>query len=105
MNIYSLVLFVASLAVAGNAQAENGETLAKKYNCMMCHAVATKSAGPAFKDIAEKYKADQDAQTKMEVKVRHGGGGVWGKMQMPATAQSASDEDIRAIVKWVLSLK
>ncbi len=105
MNIYSLALFAASLAVAGNAQAETGEALAKKHNCMLCHAVAAKSAGPAFKDIAAKNVENKDAQAKLEIKVRRGSIGVWGKMAMPPTAQSASDEDIRVIVQWMLSLK
>lgn len=105
MNIHNLVILAAGLVVTGNALAENGETLAKKHNCMMCHAVATKSTGPAFKDIAAKYKTDKDAQAKLEMKVRSGGAGAWGEMPMPATAKSVSDGDIRTIVQWALSLK
>ena len=105
MNIHRLIILAASMAVAGNAQAENGEVLAKKYNCMMCHAVAIQSAGPAFKDIAAKNSENKDAQAKLEIKVRRGSVGVWGKKPMPPTAQSVSDEDIRVIVQWMLSLK
>ena len=105
MNTHSLAILAVGLVVAGNALAEDGEALAKKYNCMMCHAITTKSTGPAFKDIAAKYRAGKDAQARLEMKVRNGGAGVWGKMPMPATAKSVSDEDIRAIVQWALSLK
>ena len=104
MSTYSLAILAVGLVVAGNALAEDGEALAKKYNCMMCHAITSKSAGPAFKDIAEKYRTVKDAQTRLEIKVRNGGSGVWGKMPMPATSKSASDEEIRAIVQWTLSL-
>ena len=105
MNIYSLVILAAGLVVAGNAQAENGEALARTYNCMMCHAVATKSTGPSVKDIAAKYRADKGAQAMLEIKVRRGGAGAWGKIPMPATARSVSDEEIKAIVQWMLLLK
>lgn len=105
MNIHPVVILAASLVAAGNALAEDGAALAKKYNCTMCHAVSTKSTGPAFKDIAAKYRADKDAQAKMEMKVRSGGAGAWGKMPMPATPKSVSDGDIKTIVQWTLSLK
>lgn len=105
MGIYSLGILATGLVVAGNALAENGEALARKYNCMMCHAVAAKSTGPAFKDIAGKYKTDKGAQARLEMKVRSGGAGAWGRMPMPATAKSVSDGDISAIVQWTLSLK
>lgn len=105
MKIYRLIILAAVLVVTGNALADNGEALAKKHNCTMCHAVASKSLGPSFMDIAEKYKAGKDAQAQLELKVRSGGAGVWGKRPMPNTDKSVSDDDIRAIVKWTLSLK
>ena len=105
MSVRYLVLLAAGLAFAGNAFAESGEDLAKKSNCLTCHAVDKKTLGPSFKEVAAKYKDDKGAQAALEKKVRNGGGGVWGKMPMPATAKSVSDDDIRGIVRWVLSLK
>ncbi len=105
MNVRYLVILAAALAVAGNALAGDGAMLAQSNNCLTCHAVDTKKLGPAFKDVAAKYKDDKSAQAMLEKKVRNGGGGNWGKMPMPATAQSVSDADIKNIVQWVLSLK
>lgn len=105
MSIRYLVMLAAGMVMAGNTLAEEGEELAKKNNCMACHSVSSKSMGPAFKDVAAKYKDDKSAQATLEKKVRSGGTGAWGKMPMPATANSVSDNDIRSIVKWVLSLK
>ena len=105
MNIHSLVILAAGLVVAGNALAEDGAALAKKHNCMMCHVISTNSTGPAFKNIAAKYKTDRDAQARLEMKVRSGGAGSWGKMPMPVTSKSVSDGDIKVIVQWILSLK
>ena len=105
MNIHSLVILAAGLLLSGNALAEDGAALAKTHNCMMCHAVSANSTGPAFKNIAAKYKADKDVQAKLEMKVRSGGAGSWGKMPMPVTAKSVSDGDIKLMVQWILSLK
>lgn len=105
MYIRSVLVLAASLVIAGNAIAGDGEALAKKSNCTNCHAVDKKGLGPAFKEIAAKYKDDKGAQDALEKKVRSGGGGVWGKMPMPPTTKSVSDDDIKGIVQWVLSLK
>lgn len=105
MNIRYLVMLAAGLLVAGNALAEDGAALAKKSNCTTCHAVDQTRVGPAFKEVAAKYRNDKGAQATLEKKVRSGGSGSWGKMPMPATAMSVSDDDIKNIVRWVLSLK
>jgi cytochrome c len=105
MNIRYLLMLAAGLALASNAFAGDGEALMKKSNCTTCHSVDKKGLGPSFKDIAAKYKDDKGGQDTLEKKVRSGGSGAWGKMPMPATAKSVSDDDIKSIVQWVLSLK
>jgi cytochrome c len=97
-------LFVSAglLASAGNALAQ--EALAKKYNCLTCHAVDKKVIGPSYKDVAAKYKGDAGAEAKLIAKVKNGGAGNWGQIPMPPNA-SVPDADIKALVTWVLSLK
>lgn len=81
------------------------EVLARKSKCTSCHAVHKRMIGPAFKDVAAKYKGDKDAQTRLESKVRTGGSGSFGYLPMPAASKDVSDEDIKMIVQWVLSLE
>jgi cytochrome c len=97
-------LFVSAglLVSAGNALAQ--EALAKKYNCLACHAVDKKVVGPAYKDVAAKYKGDAGAEARLVAKVKNGGSGVWGPIPMPPNS-SVPDADVKALVKWVLSLK
>jgi cytochrome c len=97
-------LFVSAglLASAGNALAS--EALAKKYNCLACHAVDKKVIGPAYKDVAAKYKGDAGAEAKLISKVKNGGSGTWGQIPMPPNS-SVPDADIKTLVKWVLSTK
>ncbi|MBI5658070.1 MAG: c-type cytochrome [Nitrosomonadales bacterium] len=104
MGIRYLVVLATGL-LAGNAFAGDGQGLAGKANCLTCHAVDQKALGPSFREVSAKYKSDKTAQSALEKKVRNGGAGTWGKMPMPATANSTSDEDIKNIVQWILSLK
>ncbi|MCZ6797305.1 MAG: cytochrome C biogenesis protein CcsA, partial [Gammaproteobacteria bacterium] len=37
------------------------EALARSKNCLACHGIDNKIVGPAFKDVAAKYKGDASA--------------------------------------------
>jgi cytochrome c len=91
---------VAGLAIAAPAKAD--EALAKKHNCLACHQVDKKTVGPAYKDIAKKYKG-QNVAAQLESKVKKGGQGVWGPVPMPPNA-AVPDADIKKLVDWILKL-
>ncbi|HQT81115.1 MAG: hypothetical protein B7Z60_02905 [Ferrovum sp. 37-45-19] len=93
-----------TLATLSTYAAEKGETLAAQNGCLSCHAVDHKILGPAYKDVAKKYQGVAGIEDKLFQKVRHGGGGVWGAMAMPAQTK-VSDADLHTILKWVLSRK
>jgi cytochrome c len=88
-------------AVLDNAAAE---ALMKKDNCAVCHAVDKKVVGPAYVDVAAKYRGDKDAVAKLSKKVKEGSSGVWGPIPMPPNS-TTSDADIKELVTWILSLK
>jgi cytochrome c len=100
------VLFAAATLMVGVATtpAQANEELAKKYACFSCHSVDKKLVGPSYKEVAAKYRNDKTAEAKLVEKVKKGGAGVWGQTPMPPNA-SVPDADVRALVKWVLSLK
>jgi cytochrome c len=92
----------ALLAMSGVASAD--QALAQKNACMSCHGVDKKIVGPAFKEVAAKYKGDAGAQANLVEKVKKGGKGVWGQVPMPPSPQ-VKDEDANKIIAWILSLK
>jgi len=92
----------ALLAMSGVASAD--QALAQKNACMSCHGVDKKIVGPAFKEVAAKYKGDAGAQANLVEKVKTGGKGVWGQVPMPPSPQ-VKPEDASKIIDWVLSLK
>ena len=95
-------MLVAAQANAVDAKA--AEALAQKSGCLACHSIDKKVLGPAYKDVAAKYKGDKTAEAKLVAKVKAGGSGVWGPMPMPPNSPQVKDADITAIVQWILSL-
>lgn len=97
-------LFALVAAVSVTAPAFADQALATSKNCMACHAVDKKLVGPAFKDVAAKYKGDKSAVDKLAAKVIKGGAGAWGPVPMPANPQ-VNDAEAHKLVAWVLSQK
>jgi cytochrome c len=95
-------MLVAAQANAVDAKA--AEALAQKSGCLACHSIDKKVLGPAYKDVAAKYKGDKTAEAKLVAKVKAGGSGVWGPMPMPANSPQVKDADITTVVQWVLAM-
>lgn len=102
MKLAGTCIALAALGVALPAGAN--EELAKKHNCLACHTVDKKMVGPAYKDVAAKYRGDKQAAAKLAAKVKKGSQGVWGNVPMPPNT-AVPDADVNALVKWILSQK
>lgn len=97
MKTMLLVLVAAgSMVMAGAANAQAGADLAKAKGCLGCHAVAEKKVGPAYKDVAAKYKGNKDAEAALIAKLKDGKG----HMKI-----AASDAELKTLVQWALSAK
>jgi cytochrome c len=83
----------------------DGRALAQKSGCFTCHRIDKKVIGPAWNDIAAKYRGQKDAEARLIAKVAEGGSGVWGSMPMPPNAPRINDSDIKTLVRFILSLK
>lgn len=96
----ALIVVLAALAAS---PAFASEDLAKKKNCLACHAVDKKLVGPAYKDVAAKYKGQKDAVAKLAEKIQKGGVGSWGQVPMPPNA--VTPDEAKALATWVLAAK
>jgi cytochrome c len=107
MKRHGIALAVVLFA-AGNAHAalDNAaaQALMQRDGCAACHAIDKNVVGPAYQDVAAKYRGDKDALAKLSNKVKRGGSGVWGSIPMPPNTQ-VSDADIKNLVDWILTLK
>lgn len=103
-SIVISMIAAAGLMVAGSAMAADMPDLAKKHGCIACHQIEGKKIGPAWTDIAKKYKGDAGAEAKLEGKVAKGGAGVWGTMPMPPNAPKVPATDIKTLVQFIMGL-
>ncbi len=101
-TVFAIALSATAVFAAAPAFADLA--LATSKNCMACHAVDKKVVGPAYKDVAAKYKGDKTAADKLAAKVMKGGSGSWGAIPMPANPQ-VSEAEAKKLVAWVLSQK
>ena len=76
--------------------------LATAKGCTACHAVDKKLVGPAYKDVAKKYKAEKDGAATMAASVLKGSQGKWGPIPMPPN--KVSDDEAKKLVAWILTL-
>jgi len=115
MNTRHLILSViAAAATVISAQApaamgkDAGLALAQQSGCLACHSIDKKVVGPAWQDVAARYKGNAAARADLIAKVKAGGKGNWtavtGGVPMPPYSPRVSDENITALVDFVLSL-
>ncbi len=104
MKFLPSMLTAIALTAAASAPAMASLELAQKKACLACHSVDNKIVGPAFKDVAKKYRGQKGIEAKLAEKVIKGGKGAWGEVAMPANTQ-VNEAEAKQLVAWVLSLK
>jgi len=91
-----------TLALASAGAWAGVEDAMTKAGCMACHTKDKKLVGPAFKEIAAKYKGQDVVATLMQ-KVRTGGKGNFGPIPMaPNPPEKINDADLKAAVELIL---
>ena len=89
-------------SVDASTQFAVAQVLMSKSDCKVCHQPNTKSVGPSFADVSNKYKGENGALDKLVKKVLNGGSGVWGEVAMAAhPALPVADAEV--IVKYILN--
>jgi cytochrome c len=94
LRTMQLAAMIAGTIVAGAVFAQSGADVVKSKGCLNCHAVDQKKMGPAYKDVAAKYKGDTSAADTLASKLKDGKG---------HPKISASDAEIKAAIGYVLS--
>lgn len=97
------VPLAAWLLASGTALAQDPQALLQKHSCTICHAQSEAGAGPAFADIAEKYKGHANAAAVLRGEIRQGirGGGPWHMPPHPEITEREAD----AMARYILAVK
>ncbi len=99
-NILILV-FVSAFLISFQVSAD--QATAMSSGCLACHKADGKLIGPSFKEIAGKYAGQPGIVDNLATKVKAGGKGVWGDVEMPASP--APLDDVKKVIAWMLTHK
>ena len=89
MRSLRFALGAAAAIAAGVVLAQSGPEVVKAKGCTTCHAVDQKKVGPAFKDVAAKYKGDGAAAGNLAAKLKEAKDAYW-TTQVEIQAKAAS---------------
>jgi cytochrome c len=96
----AIPVIIAALALGATAAyADAGADMLKAKGCLGCHDMDKKKVGPAYKDVAKKHAGDAGASAKIADELKAG------KAKGHPIAVKGSDEEIKQMVDYVLSLK
>ena len=107
-------LLVSLLAAVGLAAGSTGtfagvdgaaaEALMKDNKCTKCHAPAKKKKGPSLKAIAEKYKGDANAESKLLKHITTGPKvKIDGEEEQHDMLDSKDPKQLKNLVNWILA--
>ncbi len=115
MKAHWIALPAAALLILSAGPASTDEhdedraALAEQSGCFDCHSVDEKVVGPAYRDVAARYRDDEGARATLIEKVKKGGKGNWTEVTdgvlMPPHWGRLTPEEIESLVDWVLSLE
>ena len=110
--IHVSLLIAAGVLSSGASLAD--EALAKAKGCLACHTVDKKLIGPTYKEVAQKYAGQKDAEATLTATIVKGtpvpAGVGWQKQGkatlpfMPPNTTVKPDEAAK-LAKWILGLK
>lgn len=80
----------------------DAKTLLQNNACLSCHAIDTKVVGPAYHEVAVRYRHDQHALETIMAHIKSGGSGKWGNVPMPPFP-TLTDVELKALAEFVLA--
>ena len=105
---WGLALWLCAVATPGWAfDPDAAERLLKDNKCVKCHAVDRKKDGPAYRDVAAKFRGESDAQTKL---IHHFTAGEMvkfadGHSERHKKARVDDPAELKNLAEWILSLE
>ena len=98
-------MFVAASLIVGGTALAADMPAAGKAKCGACHEVDTKKIGPSYKEIANKYKGDANAVSKIDASITKGGKFGWNTpMPMAPKGMGANAAEIKAMAEYIAGL-
>ncbi len=104
VTVLGLMVSAPVLSAPG-VDEEAARALAKKSDCFKCHTVDQKKDGPAYREVAKKWRGKPDAEAKLfthvttSPKVK-----IDGEEENHQMVKSKNDAEIYNLIRFILSL-
>lgn len=105
-----LTLFILGISAPTSTfgmDANNAQTLLKESKCFKCHAAEKKKDGPAYRDVAAKFRGDPEAEKKLIHHVTSGDKVKFadGHEEDHKKVKTSDMTEIKNLVQWIQSLE
>ena len=94
-------ILAACAAFPAGANA-NGRALYEEKGCMACHSPDKRVVGPAYSEVARKYKPLPDGQERIVDSILNGSAKKWGSIRM--YPNGVTKEEAQQLAAWILTL-
>lgn len=78
------------------------KTLLANNACLSCHAITHKIVGPAYHDVAERYRKNPKGLETVMANIKAGGANKWSAVPMPPFP-ALTDAELKVLAQFVLS--
>lgn len=87
------------------ARGKDLQNVAIKRTCFTCHNPDMRAVGPAYRDVAARYRNDPEAVWKLTIQMKNGGGGKWGIVPMPPFGAVVPAVEMKGLAEWIMSYR
>jgi cytochrome c len=111
---FTPLVAAAALGAAGlfsapawaQVDAAAAESLARQNGCLKCHGIDKKKDGPAYREVAAKYKGKADAESRLVHHITSGEKAKFpdGHEEDHKIIKTKDMKEIKNLVQWILSL-
>ncbi len=102
--VYGVVLGGLLALFSTQALASDALQLAKSKGCLGCHHLERTEVGPAWKEVAEKYSAHENATHQLAGSILYGSMGNWGDRPMRGHAKKMDKDEALALAEFIMGL-
>lgn len=107
-RIFNTVVLLSFFSITTAAQAVDEEAargLARQSGCFKCHSVSKKMDGPAYKDVAAKYRGKPNAEARLVEHITTGEKAKFedGHEEEHKIVKSKDMNEIKNLVNWILA--
>jgi len=108
-SLLTLLTFAAMGFISNSAYALDAaaaETMVRQNGCFKCHSITKKKDGPAYHDVATKYKGNPGAEARLTTHITSGEKAKFpdGHEEEHKIIKTKDPAEIKNVVQWILSL-